>query len=370
MISRYNEAIDVVASGRDGSGKGLPFTVDKLTKTLGGITPNTQYLILGKSKTGKSRFAYDSFIFNQIDQLYLDMKSGKKSIFNLTVFLFTFEIAPVNITLLAMCRYLYLYTDKHTLTFPKQIAGRFGKCDTELYELLYSDEMREYVNFFYSKVKTYSVAYPNWIDGIVRKYCISLSKQISLDELGRPIYKFNSLENKVHVVVDHLSLVTVPQGMKLKQALDATSAYLFVLKNEFPISTVLLQQINPQDRKDDREMVLPDHENARDTKNTFQDCDVCIALGAPFHLERMTFKYKNQFYNIIPDESNGYRGLKDRFRIIGIQKDRDGEANKRCPAGYVGEVGMFTDIQDPDYVGNNGDLYAIWDTVQRTYPTI
>ena len=368
MIDRYAEVMSVIKDGELGLNKGIRFTINKLTDHLGGITQNTQYLIMGKSKTGKSRFGYDNFIFSPIEYLYsLKVKGAdpEEYPFDILAPMFSFEIPAVSINLIAICRFLYI--NHGVLTHPKYIVGKFGKAEPELYDMVYSPEVEDYIKFFNSRVSYFTVATPDWIWKYVYSNCIKISHEIGRDESNMPKFKFNNSKLRMHVLLDHLSLVQQAKGFDLKRTIDATSNYFFQLKNTFPITTAILQQINPQDRKDDRELVLPDHENLRDTKTTFQDADVVMSLGAPYHLNRHTFNFNGEPYYIMPEEANGFVGLEDRFRIVGVVKDRDGASNVISPAAYIGEIGAFMDIAGPNYVDeNNRSIYDIYD-FKRTY---
>lgn len=360
------EVLDLIREGEEGLNKGLPFSLTSLTNFLGGITKNTQYLIFGKSKSGKSRFGYDQFIYHQLEYLYGLMLNGcpeQELPFDLVILLYTFEIAPVSINLITICRYLFV---NGILTHPKYISGKMGKCDKALYDIMYSPEVERFLNFVNSRIKYISRATPTVVWNYTYNTCLALSNEVGKDDVGMPLFAFKNRRLRLHCLIDHASLITT-EGTELKKAMDTTSYYFLLLKKMFPISTVILQQINPQDRKDDKELVLPDHENARDTKNTFQDADVTLAIGAPYHLERMTYSYKGDDYYIKPDESNGFVGLEDRFRIIGVQKDREGEANTKTPAGYIGEVGKYVDIPPPNHIYEDGRTIYEAFTFKRTY---
>lgn len=367
-MTRYDELINLIKSGELGFNRGIDFPVSKLSNHLGGIMQRTQYLILGKSKTGKSRFGYDSFVFSPLEWLFNAIKEGadlEELPYDLRVPLFSFEIPPVKILTIAVCRFLYYKYNIYT--HPKYVAGGFGPCAKEVYDALYSPEVKEFIDFIDARVTYYTVANPMQIWQFITKELDPLCNIISTDKIGNKLYDFKNTKLRYHVLLDHLSLTQQFQGADLKKTIDYTSFLLFTLKNSYPISTAILQQINPQDRKDRQELVLPDHENLRDTKNTFQDCDVCISLGAPYHLERIEFMYKGMPYHIKPDEANGGVGLKDKFRVVGVQKDRDGESNVMAPCGYLGEIGKFVDMPDPDWMDDAGNtIYDVFD-IKRTH---
>ena len=94
---------DAVQRGYEGLNVGIPFTVDRLNRPTGGIAKGMYYLILGASRTGKSAFLYDQFIFNLVDLIYDD----KLKVEDVEVLLYSLEIDRVMIVTKAAIRFLF-----------------------------------------------------------------------------------------------------------------------------------------------------------------------------------------------------------------------------------------------------------------------
>lgn len=353
---RYSKTlVRVIKEGEEGLNRGLPFTVTKLNNSLGGILKKTYYLILGKSKTGKSSFLYEEFIFNVLDLV----SKGTLELEDIEIYLISYEISIEMILAKAAVR--WMLTRMKTLSDTKQITGAHGKAHPEIYKLLYSEELKLYLDKLQKILRVLNDGTPDTITTSLNKKFMSIC-DTDIDEDGGQIYKFKNKNKKVIVGIDHLGLTPKSGGMSLKDTMDTFSAYLFKLKNIFPITVAVVQQVTPTKTDGGQKKIVYGHEDARDTKNTFQDCDVCISIGSPYHEEYRSFTYRGGLYHVRPDESNSYLGLEDRIRVIAVEKDRYGNSGFRTSAGFIGEVGMFVDMEEPEEVN-----YDKWKGIRKTF---
>lgn len=338
MMKNSEIFIEDVKRGEKGLSKGIPFTHDTLTDVIGGITKNTYFLILGKSKSGKSSFLYDQFIFNSIDRAILNEDFG---VDDLEIYLYSFEISASKIYAKAASRYLFI---KHNIiTSPKQILGMKGPAHKILYDKLYSKEMEYYLNVVDKTVNIITTSNPIKMYNLLYKKCKEQSKIIGIDGEGKDIYQFKNKNKKFIIGVDHMSLVRELKGKKLKQTVDLMSnEVLRALKEQFPITSVLIQQITPTGEP----KLFYGHDNARDTKNTFQDSDVTMSINSPFHEGFEAVDYMGSKY-FINDISGSGKAIGDNLRLISIEKDRLGNSGYRLPVGFIGQMGVFKKIDNP-----------------------
>lgn len=327
-----------VELGEKGLAKGISFSHKLLNKVLGGITKNSYFLILGKSKSGKSSFLYDQFMFNVIDQAI----EGKEfKVEDVEIYVYSFEISSTKIYAKAAARRLFL---KHGIvTSPKEILGLKGPADDRLYKYLYGEDMKNYLAIVDSCVNIMTSSNPKRMYSLINEKCTKQSKIVGKDSEGKEIYQFINPNKKFIVAVDHMSLVELLKGTKLKETVDLMSDRVMrALKEKFPITTVLIQQITPPGEP----KLYYGHQEARDSKNTFQDCDVCLSINSPYHEDFEAVNFAGGKYYITPAAGSG-NGIGDNLRLLSIEKDRLGNSGYRVPAGFIGQMGVFKSIDPP-----------------------
>lgn len=346
---------EAVEKGYKGLNIGIPFTVSKLNKPTGGIAKSMYYLILGASRTGKSAFLYDQFIFNLVDRIV----AGELNIEDVEIVLYSLEIDRVMIVAKAAIRYLYLHHG--ILTTIKKLMGIEHNTHKELYKLMQDEKLRHYITVLDSVLTIFTTANPATMHRYLEKRCIASSKPYGVDNEGNKLYSFKN-PNKIFIAaIDHVALAQELKGDNTKKTIDLVSKRVFVdLKRQFGIIPVLVQQVNPQKAENGQKKPIYGHADARDSKNTFQDCDVCISIGSPYHEDFASLNYKGQVYHIVPSELNNFQGLGDRLRLFGIEKDRYGTSNLRLTSAFVGEIGMFTSLPDPNDVVYSKYNYDEW----------
>lgn len=334
-----------VERGYQGLNIGIPFTVSKLNRPIGGIAKSMYYLILGASRTGKSAFLYDQFVFNLVDKIV----AGELKEEDVEIVLYSLEIDRNIIVTKAAIRYLFLH--KNVLTTTKKLLGVHGKTPDALYGMMKDEGLRNYLKVLNRVLTVFTRATAVSMHKYITKRCIDQSLSYGQDAEGNKLYMFKNPNKLFIVAVDHIALVQEGSGDNLKKTIDLVSKRVFVdLKRQFGITPVAVQQINPQKAGDGQRKPIYGHADARDSKNTFQDCDVCLSIGSPYHEDFASINYKGQVYHIVPSEINNFQGLGDRFRLFGVEKDRYGTSNLRLASAFVGEVGLFTGIPDPNDV--------------------
>ena len=352
-----------VKKSKEGKNKGIPFTSKNLTTLTGGILKAYSYLIMGPSKTGKTSFLYEQFIFNVIDRIIAGEIEEKDA----RIILFSMEMNDIMFMFKAAARWIFYNVKrdgKAVITDTKQLLGSNGVPHPTLLSALESRELLEYLALVKRVVIFLSETTPRGIMDFVATDCVKISKLVGKDESGKNKYEFLN-ENLTYIVaVDHISLVIKDKDgpSEIKQIIDETSTNLRRLKNAFGITPAFLQQITPPQNNGGIKKLTLGYSELRDSKNTFQDTDFCFSLGSPFHDQIKAVNYKDGIYHILPGEDNGGIGLEDRLRLVSIEKDRYGVSSVRIAVAYLGEIGLFTDIAPPSAVD-----YDYYKAIKKTF---
>lgn len=197
-----------------------------------------------------------------------------------------------------------------------------------------------------------------WIDKISKKLEI-YDKSVSantvyailktrLESIGkfketntRYIYIPNNPNLIYNVVIDHIALIRPSQGNSLKQEIDLLSSYLVTLREKCGISPVVIQQANREQGNIERfkqgksAFTIND---AKDSGNTVQDCNIMLALYNPNRDGLKTYKK----YNI--------EQLGNTFRSLMVLKNRFGDCDVEVGMSFFGGINTFHELPKPDEI--------------------
>lgn len=352
-----------VSKAEAGLNEGIPFTSNKLTELTGGILKSYSYLIMGPSKTGKTSFLYEEFIFNIVDRVI----KGEMKEEDIRIILFSMEMNDLMFMFKAAARWIFYnvkYEEKSVITDTKQLLGSNGIPHPILLQALKSKGLLTYLERLKRIVLFLSETTPQGIMTFVSNDCGKMSTLVGQDAAGKNKYSFNNPNLLYIVAIDHISLVIKDDKgpSEIKNIIDDTSTNLRRLKNAFGITPAFLQQITPPQNNGGIKKLTLGYAELRDSKNTFQDTDFCLSLGSPYHDQIKAINYKNGVYHIIPGEDNGGVGLADRLRLVSIEKDRYGVSSIRIALSYLGEIGLFKDIKSPEEVN-----YEFYSSIKKTF---
>ena len=335
--------ISKVDRGRLGLNKGLPHGLPRMLEYIPGIQQKTYYLIGGETGTGKSAFTNNNFVFTPIEW-YLANK-GNTDV-KLKIHYYSFEIPKEDMFIKAINRSVYLKTGLLLDINYVLSRGKYRVSD-EHYKLVleHAKILDEFNDIMVVKdIPTNPTGL--WKDML--KYANDNGTGIAPDlRFTGEDYVPNNPNEYVLVIIDHIGLSLKERGFGTKDTIDKLSEYLIVLRNKCGYTPIVVQQLNRSISSTDRlkfDRLEPQLSDFKDSGNTQQDANVVLTLFSPH-------KY----------EMKSYRGydisrLKDRFRALGIAKNRDGEAEKAIGLGYVGECGYFKElpkksqITEADYV--------------------
>lgn len=337
MIDYANSTFSFINNGRKGNNTGFNYSIDKLNNHVK-IWEGRYYLIFALSGVGKSKFVYHQHIFNVIDQ-----QINQNIVENLHIDLYSLEISPVTVMGIMIIYYLQKY--KNIITDTNQLFSFENKIPDNLYQIINSNEVKEYVQNINKYLTIYtSLNFPGLINN-TEKYLKSSGTMIKSDNNHILSYTSNYDKKLYEVIIDHISLSNNIGSKGKYESIGDYSRYLFAMRNLTGITPVVIQQVNPDRSRKAEDTVSPSHEDLRDNKETFNDCDIGLAIGSPF-------KHKITDYNgykIYPNLGSQYGdGLQDRFRFIEIRKNRyGGGSNRTIPTEFIGETSSYFNINKP-----------------------
>lgn len=177
------------------------------------------------------------------------------------------------------------------------------------------------------------------------------------EDANRTFYTPKDPDLIINVVIDHLLLVSPQKGRTKKEEMDLISTYCVRFREICQTSfDVIMQENRNAGTVDRRKMDLqePTVDDIQQSGEPLQASDICIALFSPFRNQLKNYRK----YQIYDDPDTGQPGLGDVCRSIIILKNRYGISNKIIPTAFMGSIGKFEELPDPDYV--DYDKYQSW----------
>ena len=316
--------------GRLGLNHGIGMGLPKLESIIDGVTRETYTLILSNSGAGKTSFALYAYVYKPLME-HLEDDDFK-------ILFFSLEMNEVSLYIKLLSIYIF-ETYGIELSF-KEILSRKKKyvLSEEHYEIV--KQCLPWIEKISKKLEIYDKhVNANTVYAILKS---RLSEMGTFEESEtRLVYKpFNP--NFIYaVVIDHIGLVKPRQGNTLKQEIDDLSGYLVTLREKCGISPVVIQQANREQGNIERfkqgksAFTIND---AKDSGNTVQDCNVMIAIYNPHRDGLKTYKK----YNIEQLESN--------FRSIMVLKNRFGDCDVEVGCNFFGGINYFRELPKPDEI--------------------
>lgn len=328
MIS--NKLLEEIDRGRLGLNKGIPMGLPKLEGIIDGVTRETYTLILSNSGSGKTSFALYAYVYKPLME-HLDDDDFK-------ILFFSLEMNELSLYIKLLSIYLFE-------TFGIQIS--FKEILSRKKEYILSDEHYEliqqclpWIDKISKKLEIYDKSVSaNTVYAILKSRLESMGRFVETDT--RLSYIPNNPNLIYNVVIDHIGLVRPQQGHSLKQEIDLLSSYLVTLREKCGISPVVIQQANREQGNIERfkqgksAFTIND---AKDSGNTVQDCNIMLALYNPNRDSLKTYKK----YNIEILENN--------FRSLMILKNRYGDCDVEIGMNFFGGINTFAELPKPDEI--------------------
>lgn len=344
-MNLYNTLWETIENGEKGLNEGLPFNVKRLSKYVL-ISKKRYYLIFAQPGVGKSAFLYDQFIYQPLKLLL-----NKKTIKNISWLFWNLEIPNSDFIGILTCKWLFDHY-KILIDIDYLYAVRKKKqLNMKIKKILESLEYRTFISELDKRMSIYNIGSSRTIRDIIDKY-FNDRGEVKTNKRGNKYYIPENKDEMVFVLLDHIGLLKQAKNEPNEwKTLVNASSIIKDARNLYYLTAGVVQQVNPEKQTyRDKDRVMADHEHLRGGKETMQDCDTAIVTGSPYKFRKETY----YDYKVLPTENNDNEGLSDRLRILEIRKNR-GVLPNFIPTLYLGEVGIYSDIENP----NNVDYSSI-----------
>ena len=318
-----------VDRGRLGLNQGISMGLPKLEGVIDGVTKETYTLIISNSGAGKTSFALYAYVYKPLMEhldddnfkvLYFSLEMNELSLYIKLLSIYIFETYGIELSykeILSKKRE-YILSDEH-------------------YSIVL--ECMPWVEKISKKLEIYDKAV-----NAAKVYAILMARLKVLgtfEETETRLVYHQKNPNLIYVVVlDHIGLITPTSG-SLKAEIDKLSSYLVTLREKCLISPVVIQQANREQGNIERfkqgksAFTIND---AKDTGNTVQDCNVMIAIYNPYRDGLKTYKK----YNI--------EILQSSFRSVMVLKNRYGDCDVEIGCNFFGGINLFHELPKPDEI--------------------
>ncbi len=354
-MREIKQTLNFIKEGRKGHNKGVRFTVSKINKYIK-VWRGRYYLIFALSGVGKSKFVYDQFLFNIVDQ-----QINHNVLDNLHIDLYSLEISPITVTGNLIIQYLEKY--KNIITDLNQIFSYDNKINDGLQKHIDSLELQEFLTEAYKYIKIYTYLDFN---SLVKNTTTQLEKMGTLYRRNNYIESFKpDVENYLYeLIIDHVSLARLIPKHNRYETIGVISKYLFAIRDKVGLTPIIVQQVKPDRTRKPEETVSPAHEDLRDSPETYNDSDIALGIGNPSK-HKITMFPDRRGYSILPSPTNP-NALQDRFRFIEIRKNRyGGGENKIIPSLFIGETSNYKNIKTPKEMTTQD--YLDISNIKKTY---
>ena len=340
-FEHLNEEVNKGLSGRN---KGIPMGFDRLNRYIG-IRKSMYFLVGGLTGSGKTSFIDDAFVLNPYDWFISNQNTNGvklKIIYRSMERSRTYKMAKwvsrkifIDYGIIISINKLLGWTDKMTK----------DEHDLFLLQREYVEQMSDVITIIDGPENPVGIAKD------LKTYALEHGKIEQLDEYNK-IYIPEDPNVVTIVVIDHIGLLKTTKDLSTKkQVIDKMSDELRYARDFYGYTPVVVSQFNRDISNPIRIKngdVEPQLDDFKDSSTTQEDADVVLALFDPM-------RYK-------VDDPSGYKleKLKDEygakyFRSLRIIKNSYGEDDIRIGLGFLGQVGMFKelnrmkDMTDSDY---------------------
>lgn len=332
MSTIFERILNEVKRGRKGLNAGASMGLPKLEGIIDGVTQSTYTLIISSSGSGKSSFSLYSYVYKPLmDHLNDD---------DYKVLYVSLEMSEMSMFIKLMSIYIFETFGKK-LSYKEILSKKRGYVlDEEGYELVL--QCQDWIDKISSKIEFYDKNVS--ADSLYAILCDRLEQCGEFVETEtRKMYIPHNPTLTYVIVLDHIGLVRPKAGRTIKQEIDLVSSYLVTLREMCGISPVVIQQANREQANQARlqaGMTAFSMNDAKDSGNTVNDCNIMLAIYDPFKMSQKT----HRGYNI--------EQMPGRFRTCQVLKNRFGECDVEVGLNFFGEINYFKELPTPDQISN------------------
>lgn len=324
------QILEEVSRGRQGLNHGISIGMPKLEGIMDGNTRETYTLIMSNSGAGKTSFALYCYVYRAIMEhlddndykcLYISLEMNELSLYIKLLSIYIFETYGIQLS------YKEILSRKREYILSEEHFELVKKC------MPWVTKVKQHLEIYDKKASAKTVY------ALLKQRLEKIGKFVETET--RLIYIPNNPNLVYNVVIDHISLVTPSENRKLKEEIDVLSSYLVTLREKCKISPVVIQQANREQGNIERFKAGKSAfsiNDAKDSGNTVQDCNVMIAIYNPFRDGLKT--YHN--YNI--------EVLESYFRSVMVLKNRFGDCDVEVGCNFFGGINFFVELPKPDEI--------------------
>lgn len=322
--------LNLIDEGRAGKNQGITMGLPKFESIVDGNVKKTYTLIISNSGSGKSSYALYAYVYKPL-QASIDKDNFK-------VMYFSLEMSAELVLAKLLCTYLW-----ETYNIELSVKELFSRKKDYILNYDYYNIIQKCTEWL-KKIESKLIIYDKSLNAetLYKVLMSEIEKIGKFEETDyRKIFIPNNPELVFNVIIDHISLLRASHGRSLKEEIDLTSSYLVTLRNICGISPIVIQQTNRnQSSMDRRKQGLLDFtiNDAKDSGNTVQDCEIMISIYNP-HRDRLATFDK---YDITQ--------LTDKFRSVSILKSRWGESDYKIAMNFFGGSNIWRELPKPDEI--------------------
>lgn len=342
----------------------IPAPFPRFRKYFPGVRRGFYYVVTGATKSSKTQFTNYLFVINSV--FYQIQHPDQVKV---TILYFPLEETREDIMLRIYAYIIAYITDNRVLISPENLESIDERypLSQEILDIMDSDEFKAIADKFEECITFYDDRNATGIYKRVREYVeangqsIYQDKEVTYkDDLGhtrtetvRKFVKYipNNPKEYVIAITDHAGLLQEERGMTLKANIEKLSEYNILLRNNYGVIPVLVQQQNMETTNLDAfkaNKIRPTKDGLKDSKRPGEDCTVLFGLTNPYAFELPEYLE----YNVAQ--------LKDTFRVLEIVLARKGRAHGLCPMFFNGAVNQYSELPRP----NSPDIGRVYQYVQ------
>jgi hypothetical protein len=359
----FNEFWRTFSEGLKGKNKGLPIGYPRLEKFLNGIHKGRYYTVFSEGGTGKSSFTWSTFIINTLDHMIqnnrkvdadpdLSEEEKEEKRVSVKVKLYSLEVVRRDVIAKMIC--LKIYKDYGLIVSVDYILNRVENYNVSKYITYIIRTYKTYFEKLEADGYLEIIDTPRTPTGIrkdIERFAHE-NGRFERNHKGEMVYYPNNPDEFVIVITDtvgNLTIENVNGKTSEKSTIDLHSSncryfYRDAL-NYIPINISHSNRSMNDSNRARMGEVFPKMSDIKETGMLEQDSSVVMTIFNPMN-HITSYKPLENFMNY------DIKKLKERFRCLGILKNRHGGVNKRVGLLYVGENAHFEELPQAHEMSN------------------
>lgn len=335
-VQYWNRLKNQIKRGKEGLNTGIPFQdFTTLSNHIKNIQQGRYDMVFAGTSVGKTAFVNSTYVFGAID--FLEAHPGY--IHDLEIIYYCLEITPEKMIAKEISR--LIWEEHGILTDTNEILSIGNSQIRPEVEALIDHYQERFERIQDKYIHFRTSLSPKSIFRDLITYAEARGKIIRDDDGNILEYQPNDESKIVLVVVDHIGLINYKDFSTKKEAIDMVSRHLVFFRNMCGFSPVVISQINRGSEQMDRrdgDNWMPMLSDIKDSGNTSEDANTVIAIASPF------------YYGVKTCLGFDITKYKDRYRLIKILKNRDGQRNLLASFLFIGEYGGYYQLPSADEV--------------------